>query len=112
AGGDARTGEAITQGLGACPADRVRLHLCWGNYEGPHHLDIGVEKIIDSVLHAKPSTILFEAANPRHAHEWVVWKDANIPDDKVLAPGVLVTTSDFIEHPVLVAMRVEPFQST
>jgi 5-methyltetrahydropteroyltriglutamate--homocysteine methyltransferase len=101
--------EAINQALRDVPADRVRLHLCWGNYEGPHHLDIGVEKIIDSVLHAKPSTILFEAANPRHAHEWVVWKDARIPDDKVLAPGVLETTSNFIEHPELVAQRLERF---
>jgi 5-methyltetrahydropteroyltriglutamate--homocysteine methyltransferase len=101
--------EAINQALRDVPADRVRLHLCWGNYEGPHHLDIGVEKIIDSVLHAKPQTILFEAANPRHAHEWVVWKDAKIPDDKVLAPGVLETTSNFIEHPELVAQRLETY---
>ena len=101
--------EAINQALRDIPADRVRLHLCWGNYEGPHHLDIGVEKIIDSVLHAKPQTILFEAANPRHAHEWVVWKDAKIPDDKVLAPGVLETTSNFIEHPELVAQRIETY---
>jgi len=101
--------EAINQALRDIPADRVRLHLCWGNYEGPHHLDIGVEKIIDSVLHAKPQTILFEAANPRHAHEWVIWKDANIPGDKVLAPGVLETTSNFIEHPELVAQRIETY---
>jgi 5-methyltetrahydropteroyltriglutamate--homocysteine methyltransferase len=101
--------EAINQALRDIPADRVRLHLCWGNYEGPHHLDIGVEQIIDSVLHAKPQTILFEAANPRHAHEWVVWKDAKIPDDKVLAPGVLETTSNFIEHPELVAQRIETY---
>jgi 5-methyltetrahydropteroyltriglutamate--homocysteine methyltransferase len=101
--------DAINQALRDIPADRVRLHLCWGNYEGPHHLDIGVEKIIDSVLHAKPQTILFEAANPRHAHEWVIWKDAKIPDDKVLAPGVLETTSNFIEHPELVAQRIETY---
>jgi 5-methyltetrahydropteroyltriglutamate--homocysteine methyltransferase len=101
--------EAINQALRDVPADRVRLHLCWGNYEGPHHLDIGVENIIDSVLHAKPQTILFEAANPRHAHEWVIWKDAKIPDDKVLAPGVLETTSNFIEHPELVAQRIETY---
>jgi 5-methyltetrahydropteroyltriglutamate--homocysteine methyltransferase len=101
--------EAINQALRDIPADRVRLHLCWGNYEGPHHLDIGVEKIIDSVLHAKPQTLLFEAANPRHAHEWAIWKDAKIPDDKVLAPGVLETTSNFIEHPELVAQRIETY---
>jgi 5-methyltetrahydropteroyltriglutamate--homocysteine methyltransferase len=92
--------EAINQALRDIPADRVRLHLCWGNYEGPHHLDIGVEKIIDSVLHAKPQTILFEA---------VIWKDAKIPGDKVLAPGVLETTSNFIEHPELVAQRIETY---
>ena len=103
--------EAINQALRDIPADRVRLHLCWGNYEGPHHLDIGVEKIIDAVLHAKPQTILFEAANPRHAHEWVIWKDAKIPDDKVLAPGVLETTSNFVEHPELVAQRIETYAS-
>ncbi len=98
--------EAINRALRDVPADRVRLHLCWGNYEGPHHLDIGLEKIIDVVLGAKPSTILFEAANPRHAHEWAVWRDARIPDDKILAPGVLDTTANYIEHPELVAQRL------
>ncbi len=100
---------AINQALRDVPAERVRLHVCWGNYEGPHHLDIGVEKIIDAVLGAKPSTILFEASNPRHAHEWTVWRDASIPDDKVLAPGVLDTTTNFIEHPELVAQRILRF---
>ena len=75
----ARHVEAINHALRDIPADQVRLHLCWGNYEGPHHLDIGVEKIIDVVLRAKPSTILFEAANPRHEHEWTVWRDARDP---------------------------------
>jgi 5-methyltetrahydropteroyltriglutamate--homocysteine methyltransferase len=105
----ARHVEAINQALRDVPADRVRLHLCWGNYEGPHHLDIGVEKIIDIVLGAKPSTILFEHANPRHAHEWTTWRDADIPDDKILAPGVLDTTTNFIEHPELVAERLIRF---
>ena len=98
--------EAINHALRDVPADRVRLHLCWGNYEGPHHLDIGVEKIIDVVLGAKPSTILFEAANPRHEHEWAVWRDAAIPDDKTLVPGVLDSTCNYIEHPELVAQRI------
>jgi 5-methyltetrahydropteroyltriglutamate--homocysteine methyltransferase len=98
--------EALNHALRDVPGDRVRLHLCWGNYERPHHLDIGLEKIIDAVLAAKPSTILFEASNPRHAHEWVVWRDATIPDDKILAPGVLDTTTNFIEHPELVAQRI------
>jgi 5-methyltetrahydropteroyltriglutamate--homocysteine methyltransferase len=101
--------EAINQALRDIPADRVRLHLCWGNYEGPHHLDIGVEKIIDSVLHAKPQTILFEAANPRHAHEWTAWGDASIPDDKILAPGVISSTSNYIEHPELIAQRIQTY---
>lgn len=107
--GAARHVEALNRALRDVPADRVRLHLCWGNYEGPHHLDIGVEKIIDVVLGAKPSTILFEAANPRHAHEWTTWRDADIPDDKILAPGVLDTTTNFIEHPELVAERLIRF---
>jgi 5-methyltetrahydropteroyltriglutamate--homocysteine methyltransferase len=88
------------------PADRVRLHVCWGNYEGPHHLDIGLEKIIHVILRGKPQAILFEAANPRHAHEWKVWRDTKIPEDKILVPGVLDTTANYIEHPELVAERV------
>ena len=98
--------EAINHALREVPGDRVRLHLCWGNYEGPHHLDIALERIVDVVLKAKPATILFEASNPRHAHEWTVWRDARIPDDKILAPGVLDTTTNFIEHPELVAERI------
>jgi 5-methyltetrahydropteroyltriglutamate--homocysteine methyltransferase len=104
--GAVRHVEAINNALRDVPADRVRLHLCWGNYEGPHHLDIGVEKIIDVVLRAKPSTILFEAANPRHEHEFAVWREAAIPDDKTLVPGVLDTTCNYIEHPELVAQRI------
>ncbi len=107
--GAARHVEAINHALRDVPADRVRLHLCWGNYEGPHHLDIGVEKIIDVVLRAKPSTILFEAANPRHEHEWSVWRDAAIPDDKTLVPGVLDSTCNYIEHPELVVQRILTF---
>jgi 5-methyltetrahydropteroyltriglutamate--homocysteine methyltransferase len=101
--------DAINQALRDVPADRVRLHVCWGNYAGPHHLDIPLEKIVHVVLRAKPSTILFEAANPRHAHEWKVWSEAQIPDDKVLVPGVIDTTTNFIEHPELVAQRLETF---
>src|ERR1700756_5748318 len=85
----ARHVEAINRALRDVPADRVRLHLCWGNYEGPHHLDIDAAKIADVVLGAKPATILFEAANPRHEHEWAAWREAKIPDDKTLVPGVL-----------------------
>lgn len=98
--------EVLNEALRDIPADRVRLHVCWGNYEGPHHLDIGVDKIMDVVLGARCSTLVFEAANPRHAHEWAVWAKAKIPDDKVLAPGVLDTTTNFIEHPLLIAERI------
>jgi 5-methyltetrahydropteroyltriglutamate--homocysteine methyltransferase len=98
--------EAINRALRDVPAQAVRLHICWGNYEGPHHLDIGLEKIVDVILAAKPATLLFEAANPRHAHDWAIWRDAKIPDDKVLAPGVLDSTTHYIEHPELVAQRI------
>jgi 5-methyltetrahydropteroyltriglutamate--homocysteine methyltransferase len=100
---------AINRALADVPADRVRLHVCWGNYEGPHHLDIPVARIMDHILEAKPATILFEAANPRHQHEWVDWEAADIPDDKVLAPGVISSTSNYIEHPELIAQRIQTY---
>jgi 5-methyltetrahydropteroyltriglutamate--homocysteine methyltransferase len=105
----ARHVEAINRALRDIPAERARLHLCWGNYEGPHHLDIDLARIIDVVLRVKPATILFEAANPRHEHEWTVWRDAAIPEDKILAPGVLDSTCNYIEHPELVAQRILTF---
>jgi 5-methyltetrahydropteroyltriglutamate--homocysteine methyltransferase len=105
----ARHVEAINRALRDVPADRVRLHLCWGNYEGPHHLDIDAAKIADVVLQAKPSTLLFEAANPRHEHEWATWGDTDIPDGKILAPGVIDTTCNYIEHPDLVAQRLRSY---
>lgn len=102
--------EALNYALRNIPAERVRMHVCWGNYEGPHHHDIGLDKIIDVVLKAKPATTLFEGANPRHAHEWEVWAKAarenRIPDNKILAPGVLDSVNNFIEHPRLVAQRL------
>lgn len=101
--------EALNAALGDLPADKMRMHLCWGNYEGPHHKDIPLEKIIDVVMQAKPQTLLFEASNPRHAHEWTVFRDAKIPDDKILAPGCIDSTSNFIEHPELVAQRIQTF---
>ena len=101
--------EALNHALANVPADRVRIHLCWGNYEGPHHHDIGLEKIIDVVLAAKAQAILFEGANPRHSHEWDVWKSAKIPDDKILVPGVIDSVTNFIEHPRLVAQRIETY---
>ena len=101
--------EALNYALSAVPADRVRMHLCWGNYDGPHTHDIDLDKIIGVVLKAKPQAILFEAANPRHGHEWKVWAETAIPDDKVLIPGVIESTNNFVEHPELVAQRIERF---
>jgi len=101
--------EALNYALRNVPADRVRMHLCWGNYEGPHHHDIDLREIVDIVLAAKPQAIQFEAANPRHQHEWAIWAEAKIPDDKILIPGALDTTTNFIEHPHLVAERIERF---
>jgi 5-methyltetrahydropteroyltriglutamate--homocysteine methyltransferase len=98
--------EALNHALQGIPADRVRLHLCWGNYEGPHHFDIGLDRIIGLVLRVDAQAILFEASNPRHAHEWQVWKAAKIPPDRILVPGVLDSVSNFIEHPELVAERI------
>ena len=103
--------DAINHAVRDLPADRLRVHLCWGNYEGPHHFDIDLAKIIDQVVRLKPDIWLFEAANPRHAHEWEVWKAnaAKIPDTKILVPGVLDTTANYIEHPDLVAQRLRFF---
>jgi 5-methyltetrahydropteroyltriglutamate--homocysteine methyltransferase len=98
--------EILNHALRDVPAERARIHLCWGNYEGPHTFDIGVEKIADLVLRAKPATILCEAANPRHGHDWAGWAAAKIPDDKIFAPGVIDTTTNFVEHPELVAERI------
>jgi 5-methyltetrahydropteroyltriglutamate--homocysteine methyltransferase len=82
------------------------MHLCWGNYEGPHHCDVPLADIIDIVFRARPNAISFEAANPRHAHEWTVWRDLKLPDDKVLVAGVLDTSTNYVEHPELVAERL------
>jgi 5-methyltetrahydropteroyltriglutamate--homocysteine methyltransferase len=105
----ARHIEVLNQALKNVPADRVRMHVCWGNYEGPHHHDVPMERLLPIVLKAKAQGLLFEAANPRHAHEWMVFKDVRIPDDKVLIPGLLSTTTNYIEHPQLVAERIERF---
>ncbi len=98
--------EALNHALANVPADRVRLHICWGNYEGPHHHDIPLERIIDLVLAVKAQAILFEGANPRHAHEWTVWQATKVPEDKILVPGVIDSVSNFVEHPALVAERI------
>ena len=101
--------EILNYALRNVPADRVRMHVCWGNYEGPHHHDIPMEHLLPIVLAAKPQALLFEAANPRHAHEWVVFENTRLPEDKVLIPGVLATTTNYVEHPQLVAERLERF---
>ena len=101
--------EALNEALRNVPASQLRMHVCWGNYEGPHDHDIEVEKVLPIILKAKPAAILFEAANPRHAHEWAAWKQARITDDKVLVPGLLTCTSNYVEHPELIAQRISQF---
>ncbi|CAN5670822.1 cobalamin-independent methionine synthase II family protein [soil metagenome] len=103
--------EALNEATRNIPKEKLRMHICWGNYEGPHHCDIALEKVLDLVLAARPSTILFEAANPRHEHEWEVWRDADLPDDKILAPGLIDSCSNYVEHPELIRQRIERFVS-
>jgi 5-methyltetrahydropteroyltriglutamate--homocysteine methyltransferase len=98
--------EALNHALRDIQPDRLRLHLCWGNYEGPHHRDIPLKEIIAAVLKARPQAISFEGANPRHEHEWAVFREVKLPEGKVIIPGVLDSTTNFIEHPELVAQRI------
>ncbi|MFZ9042537.1 MAG: cobalamin-independent methionine synthase II family protein [Ilumatobacteraceae bacterium] len=99
--------EALDHAVRNIPAEQLRMHLCWGNYPGPHHHDVPIADIIDIVWTAKPRTVLFEGANPRHAHEWAVLAELGVPDDKVICPGVIEPQSNYIEHPGLVAQRLE-----
>jgi 5-methyltetrahydropteroyltriglutamate--homocysteine methyltransferase len=101
--------EILNHALRGLPADRIRLHVCWGNTESPHHRDIELRQILPEILKARPMGLLIEAANPRHAHEWAVFSEIRLPDDKVLIPGVIDTTTNFIEHPALVAERLLRF---
>jgi 5-methyltetrahydropteroyltriglutamate--homocysteine methyltransferase len=103
--------DALNFALAAIPAHRVRMHVCWGNYEGPHHKDVPLATILPTVLRAKPQGLLFETSNPRHAHEWETIEafKHRIADDKVLIPGVLDSTTNFVEHPRLVAQRIERY---
>ena len=101
--------EALNHALDGIPQSDVRMHVCWGNYEGPHDHDIDVAKIMPILLKANVGAYQFEASNPRHAHEWKAWRDAKIPEDRILIPGVLDSTSNFVEHPELVAQRIEQF---
>ncbi len=98
--------EALNHAVATIAPDRLRLHLCWGNYEGPHHYDVPLADILDVVFTARPSAISFEAANPRHAHEWRVFERVKLPDGRIIIPGVLDSTTNFIEHPELVAERI------
>ena len=101
--------QALNQALARVPAGRVRIHVCWGNYEGPHDHDIDLKRILPIVLKLKAGAISFEAANPRHEHEWTVWRDARLPADLILIPGMLDSCSNYVEHPELVAQRIERF---
>ncbi|OYX47810.1 MAG: epoxyalkane--coenzyme M transferase [Sphingomonadales bacterium 32-64-22] len=101
--------EALNSATANIAPEKMRMHVCWGNYEGPHTHDIPLEKIMDIVLSARPATILFEAANPRHEHEWEVWAAADLPEEKVLAPGLVDTCSNYVETPELIAQRIMRF---
>jgi 5-methyltetrahydropteroyltriglutamate--homocysteine methyltransferase len=98
--------EVLNHALRNVPADRSRVHICWGNYEGPHDHDIPFAKVAPILVKAKPQALVVEAANPRHAHEWTVWQETKLPDDKILIPGVLDTSTNYVEHPELVAERI------
>jgi 5-methyltetrahydropteroyltriglutamate--homocysteine methyltransferase len=98
--------DALNHALDGIPKDRVRLHVCWGNYEGPHHHDAPMELVLPIALRANVGALLFESSNPRHAHEWETFRDADLPEDLVLVPGVIDSTTNFVEHPKLVAERI------
>ena len=101
--------EAMNHAVRNIPAEQIRMHMCWGNYPGPHHCDVPFADIIDVLNYAKPTAILFEAANPRHAHEWKMFESVKPPEGKVLVPGVIECQSNYIEHPELVAQRIERY---
>ncbi|HEY5647611.1 MAG TPA: cobalamin-independent methionine synthase II family protein [Pseudomonadales bacterium] len=98
--------EALNHGVRNIPPEQLRMHLCWGNYPGPHHCDVPITDILDLVWRARPRTVLFEAANPRHAHEWRVFEEVGVPDDKIICPGMVEPQSNYIEHPELIAQRI------
>jgi 5-methyltetrahydropteroyltriglutamate--homocysteine methyltransferase len=98
--------EALEHATANIDPERIRMHVCWGNYEGPHHRDVPFRDIVDLVLAARPQAIAFEAANPRHAHEWRLFEDVKVPEGKILIPGVIESKANFIEHPELIAQRI------
>jgi 5-methyltetrahydropteroyltriglutamate--homocysteine methyltransferase len=101
--------DALNHAVANIPPERMRLHLCWGNYEGPHHTDVPLKEVIGEVLKARPMGLSFEGANPRHEHEWNVFERIRLPEGKVIIPGVLDSTTNYIEHPELVAQRIERY---
>jgi 5-methyltetrahydropteroyltriglutamate--homocysteine methyltransferase len=101
--------EALNHAVANIPAEQLRMHLCWGNYGGPHHHDMNFADIIDIVMKAKPQTLLFEAANPRHAHEYAIFEDYKLPEGKILCPGVIECQSNYVEHPMLIAQRIKRY---
>ena len=101
--------EVLDDAIKNIPPEQVRLHLCWGNYEGPHNHDIPLREIIEPVLASRPAGISFEGANPRHEYEWTVFQDVKLPEGKLVIPGVIDSTTNFIEHPEVVAQRIERF---
>jgi len=101
--------EVLNHALRNVDADKVRMHMCWGNYEGPHHHDVPMRQMLPVILKAKPNSLLFEAANPRHAHEWKVWEEIRSPEEKVLIPGVITSTTNYVDHPELIAERLVRF---
>ncbi|RQR40725.1 MULTISPECIES: cobalamin-independent methionine synthase II family protein [unclassified Burkholderia] len=101
--------EVLNHALRDIPPDRVRMHLCWGNYESPHHHDIDLHEIFDLIVTARPMAILLEAANPRHAHEWSLFRETPLPDDKIIVPGVIDTCTNYIEHREVVAQRIQQY---
>ena len=98
--------EVLNHALRNVPVDRVRMHVCWGNYEGPHHHDVPMDRVLPIAIRAKIGALVFEASNPRHAHEWTIFRDARLPDHLILVPGVVDSTTNFVEHPKLVAERI------
>ena len=103
--------EALNHAVANIAPEKLRMHLCWGNYEGPHHCDVALADVIDIVLRARPMAISLEAANPRHAHEWTLFEKVKLPDGKILIPGVIESKSNFIEHPELIAQRIGRYAS-
>ena len=101
--------EALNHALRNIPAERVRMHVCWGNYEGPHHYDVSLADIVDIIFSGRPASISFEAANPRHAHEWALFETVKLPEGKTVIPGVIESKSNFIEHPELIANRISNY---